>query len=46
MGVTVWQLTSLCGYLKAFIWSCLPPEESAQECLLEEDLTCDQITPA
>ena len=29
-----------------FLWSYFPLEESAQECLLAEDLACDQITPA
>jgi len=36
-------------HLKAFLWSCLLLEGSAQDflldCLLAEDLSCDQITP-
>ena len=28
------------------LWSYLSLEESAQDCLLAEDLVCDQITPA
>ena len=40
--ITVWTIL----HLKAFLWSCLPSEESAQDCLLVEDLSCDQITPA
>ena len=27
-------------------FSCLPSEDSSQDCLLAEDLACDQITPA
>ena len=42
INITVWTIL----HLKASLWSCLPPEESAQEWLLEEDLACDQITPA
>ena len=33
-------------HLKALLWSCLPLEESAQDCSLAEDLACAQITPA
>ena len=33
-------------FVSIFLWSCLPPVESAQECSLVEDLACDQITPA
>ena len=36
-------------HLKAFLWSCLPSKGSAQDCLLDcllaEDLSCDQSTP-
>ena len=37
--ITVWTIL----HLKAFLWSCLPPEESARECLLVEDLACVYI---
>jgi len=39
MEINISLLTIL--HLKAFLWSCLPLEESAQECLLVEDLACD-----
>jgi len=39
--ITLWTIL----HLKAFLWSHLPLKESAQDCLLAEDLTCDQITP-
>ena len=42
VDITVWTVL----HFKAFIWSCLPLEESACKCLLAEDLACDQITPA
>ena len=42
VGITVWTIL----HLKAFLWSCLPLEESSQHCLLVEDLACDQITPS
>lgn len=42
IDITVWTIL----HLKAFLWSCLPLEESAQDSLLAEDLACDQITPA
>ena len=42
IGITLWTLLRL----KAFLWSCLPLEESTQECLLAEDLAGDQITSA
>ena len=42
INITVWTIL----HLKAFIWSCLPSEESAQDCLLAEDLAYYQITPA
>jgi len=45
INITVWTIL----HLKAFLWSCLTLEESAQDCLLDcllvEDLSCDQITP-
>ena len=40
INITVWTIL----HLKAFLWSCLPPEESAQDCLLAEDLVRDQTT--
>jgi len=40
--ITVWTIL----HLKAFLWSCLPSEESTQDCLLVEDLACGQITSA
>jgi len=39
INITVWTIL----HLKAFLWSCLPPEESAREWLLAEDLACDYI---
>ena len=42
INITLWTTV----HLKAFLWSCLPLEESVQVCLLEEDLACDQIVPA
>ena len=45
INITVWTIL----HLKAFLWSCLTLEESDQDCLLDcllvEDLSCDQITP-
>ena len=41
INITVWTIL----HLKAFLWSCLPLEECAQESLLVEYLACDQITP-
>lgn len=32
--------------LKALLWNCLPPNGRAQECLLNEDLVCEQMIPA
>ena len=37
-NITWWAIL----HLKAFLWSCLPLEEIAQECLLAEDLACNQ----
>ena len=34
------------SHLKVFLWRCLPSKGSDQECLLVEDLACEQITPA
>ena len=42
INITVWTIL----HLIAFLWSCLPSEEGAQDCLLVEDLACDQVTPA
>lgn len=42
MDVIVCQLTSLCG----FLWTCLPSKLRGQECLLAENLSCEQISPA
>ena len=42
VAITVWTVL----HLKAFLWSCLPSEDSAQDYLLAEYLACDQITPA
>lgn len=42
INITMWTIL----HLKAFPWSCLRLEESVQDCLLVEDLACDQITPA
>lgn len=42
INITLWTIL----HLKVFLWSCLPSEESAQDCLLAEDLACDQITPS
>ena len=39
MNITVWTIL----HLKAFLWRCLPLEESAQEPLLAEHLACDYI---
>ena len=33
-------------HLKALIWSCLNMKRTAQECLVVEDLACDQVIPA
>jgi len=41
-SITVWTIL----HLNAFFWSCVPSEESAQDCLLVEDLACNQIIPA
>ena len=38
VGITLWTIL----HLKAFIWSCLPSEERAQDSYLVEDVSCDQ----
>ena len=37
-NITWWAIL----HLKAFPWSCLPLEEIARECLLAQNLACDQ----
>ncbi|XP_048786380.1 uncharacterized protein LOC125686444 [Lagopus muta] len=37
INIAVWTILHL--------WNCLPSEDSAQDCLLAEDLACYQITP-
>ena len=38
ISITWWTIL----HLKAFLCSCLPLEKSAEECLLEEGVGCDQ----